>query len=173
MLVHCDIQSTTATNCCPVQELAYSISHTRPTDSFLSVYFPSCGAGHLSSVLIRSSFDWRDVKPTTRMQHDVVYEARPRSEVIRQGYLTKSPPLDGGATVFKKWQRRWVVFRCDDGNVNLQYFRGEKDVHGTPLGTVMLDDCTGVQKSMKHSHYKNIFAINTPSRDYFFSADSK
>ncbi|XP_062515577.1 uncharacterized protein LOC134191034 [Corticium candelabrum] len=107
------------------------------------------------------------------MQHDVVYEARPRSEVIRQGYLTKSPPLDGGATVFKKWQRRWVVFRCDDGNVNLQYFRGEKDVHGTPLGTVMLDDCTGVQKSMKHSHYKNIFAINTPSRDYFFSADSK
>eukprot|EP00118_Oscarella_pearsei_P009203 m.51514 g.51514 ORF g.51514 m.51514 type:complete len:398 (+) comp34155_c0_seq6:155-1348(+) len=101
----------------------------------------------------------------------VVYEQR-GTEIVRQGYLTKSPPLEKGAA-FKKWQRRWIVLRSDEGTLNLRYYKTEAGLTGMPLGTIMMDNCTGIQRDMKHSHYKNIFAVNTPEREYFFAADSK
>ncbi|XP_065191208.1 uncharacterized protein LOC135822385 [Sycon ciliatum] len=98
------------------------------------------------------------------------------TEVIKQGYLVKSPPLsETGSTTMKGWKRRWFILRNDHGKYSLQYFESEGSAAGgqQPKGTILLQDCTCVHSDMKHNKHRNVFGVAIPTRTYYMAAESQ
>eukprot|EP00051_Salpingoeca_urceolata_P009055 m.111059 g.111059 ORF g.111059 m.111059 type:complete len:469 (+) comp16096_c0_seq3:183-1589(+) len=69
-----------------------------------------------------------------------------QEEIIKEGYLTKSPPP--GA--LKGWKKRWFVLRKTPEGGLLDYYADEKAWQSaqSPKGTIELETCGSVEKSM-------------------------
>ena len=48
------------------------------------------------------------------------------TQIIKEGYLTKSPPLDVETLIRKRWRLRWFVLCYDNVEPTLYYFKNEK-----------------------------------------------
>ncbi len=56
----------------------------------------------------------------------------------------------------------------------LNYYHTEEEAYNSlPIKRVSLKDCCRVEIDLRHSNYKNIFAITLPERVYYFSAASQ
>jgi len=103
------------------------------------------------------------------------------NEVLHQGWLTKSPPLETRKQLFNqslitpKWRRRWFVLRqgAMPGQFLLHYYT---DPLARKLkGVIDLDQCeqvdTGLTYQSGRVSYKFMFDIKTPKRVYYLAAD--
>jgi len=104
-------------------------------------------------------------------------------EVVHQGWLTKSPPLETRRQLFNqslitpKWRRRWFVLRqgAMPGQFLLHYYT---DPQAKKLkGVIDLDQCeqvdTGLTYQSGRASYQFMFDIKTPKRVYYLAADSE
>ena len=48
------------------------------------------------------------------------------TRIIKEGYLTKSPPLDVETLIRKRWRLRWFVLCYVGAEPMLYYFKNEK-----------------------------------------------
>ena len=48
------------------------------------------------------------------------------THIIKEGYLTKSPPLDVETLIRKRWRLRWFVLCYIEDEPRLYYFKNEK-----------------------------------------------
>jgi len=103
----------------------------------------------------------------------------PVSEVLCEGWMVKSPPLETkpipGYSLFKaKWRRRWFVLQ--QGKVPRQYLLNyyTDDTKKRLKGTIPLDDCEQVEHGLvdRKGNYDYMFSINTRSRSYFLAVDT-
>lgn len=70
-------------------------------------------------------------------------------EVVKSGYLTKSPPE--GAPLMSQWRRRWFVL-CDsrrafplgERHIRLEYYQSEADARklADPKGSLTAHECS-------------------------------
>jgi len=105
----------------------------------------------------------------------------PGSEVLCEGWMVKSPPLETkphipGYSLFKaKWRRRWFVLQ--QGKLPRQYLLNyyQDDTKKKLKGTIALDDCEQVEHGLvdRKGNYDFMFSINTRSRSYFLAVDSR
>jgi len=104
----------------------------------------------------------------------------PGSEVLCEGWMVKSPPLETkpipGYSLFKaKWRRRWFVLQ--QGKLPRQYLLNyyTDDTKKRLKGTIPLDDCEQVEHGLvdRKGNYDYMFSINTRSRSYFLAVDSR
>eukprot|EP00117_Sycon_ciliatum_P010852 scpid100181/ scgid3684/ GRB2-associated-binding protein 4; GRB2-associated binder 2-like; GRB2-associated binder 4; GRB2-associated-binding protein 2-like; Growth factor receptor bound protein 2-associated protein 4 len=87
---------------------------------------------------------------------------------LLEGWLTKSPPSSG--TGLKRWRKRWVVLLQSKV---LEYY--EDDKKSKQKGSVNLEDCIAIRTDLTtgKNKGKNMFCVETPSRFYYFCAESK
>lgn len=85
-------------------------------------------------------------------------------EVLRKGWLIKSPPLDTGG--IKNWRKRY--FRLRSSKI-LEYYKSEG---GDLKGVINLEDCKSVNSDLFHKKYKYVFGIETHDRVYYLVASS-
>jgi len=113
----------------------------------------------------------------------------PEGDIVHEGWLTKSPPLQENKTQSKfnplftqtliqpKWRRRWFVLRqgAMPGQFLLQYFvdNSTKKLKGS----IDLDQCeqvdTGLTFEFGKVRYQYMFDIKTPKRVYYLAADTE
>lgn len=106
-----------------------------------------------------------------------------QAEVLHQGWLTKSPPLETRKQLFNqslitpKWRRRWFVLRqgAMPGQFLLHYYT---DPQARKLkGVIDLDQCEQVDTGLTYQSgkvsYQFMFDIKTPKRVYYLAADSE
>eukprot|EP00117_Sycon_ciliatum_P035665 scpid32335/ scgid26987/ GRB2-associated-binding protein 2; GRB2-associated binder 2; Growth factor receptor bound protein 2-associated protein 2; PH domain-containing adaptor molecule p97 len=103
-------------------------------------------------------------------------------EMVKTGYLTKSPPQSTTSISFKNWRRRWFVlldsskaFPLAPRQVRLEYYTDETSASHCekPKGVIDLRDCSGVVASAKEIRgHKNVFNVVTKRRCYHLSADT-
>ena len=99
-------------------------------------------------------------------------------EVVKNGYLTKSPP--DNKTAFHGWKKRYFilidstrVYPFAPRNIRIEYYTNfEESKSGNPLGLIELNSCSGVLKREQMKSHKNVFDIVTPTRVFHLSADS-
>lgn len=104
-------------------------------------------------------------------------------DILHQGWLTKSPPLETKKLLFNqslltpKWRRRWFILR--QGGMPhqflLQYYT---DQNAKKLkGTIDLDQCeqvdTGLSYQSGKDNYQHLFDIKTPRRVFYLAADTE
>jgi len=108
----------------------------------------------------------------------------PEGEVVHQGWLTKSPPLETKTRqlftqtlIQPKWRRRWFQLRqgAMPGQFVLQYY---VDQTGKKLkGSIDLDQCEQVDSGLTFEcgkiKFQYMFDIRTPRRVYYLAADSE
>lgn len=82
------------------------------------------------------------------------------TQMSKEGFLTK----EGGS--FKSWKKRWFILK--DGV--LSYYKGKGDTE--PLGTISLSTAGRIQVNSSKKK-ANVFEIPTPSRTYYFIADTE
>lgn len=86
-------------------------------------------------------------------------------EVIKKGWLVKSPPLEGGG--IKAWRKRYFMLRSSK---ILEYY---KSADGALLkGVINLEDCKTVHSDLSHKKYKFVFDVETKDRIYYLVAQS-
>eukprot|EP00118_Oscarella_pearsei_P009942 m.58808 g.58808 ORF g.58808 m.58808 type:complete len:576 (+) comp34833_c0_seq1:109-1836(+) len=102
-------------------------------------------------------------------------------EVLKRGYLTKSPPQ---RQALAKWKRRWcmlcdsrLVYPCAKPYVRLEYYEDETAALACkePKGAVdLLADQVKIETNSSSSSraHKHVFDIITTGRVYHMSADS-
>lgn len=103
------------------------------------------------------------------------------SEVVYQGWLTKSPPLETKKQIFKavtpKWRRRWFVLQqgAMPGQFLLHYYTDNSTKK--LKGTIDLDQCeqvdTGLTFESGKTRYQFMFDIKTPKRVFYLAADTE
>ena len=72
------------------------------------------------------------------------------------------------------WKKRWCIFVVTSNQPFLHYYHSEDEaMHGLPIKRVSLSNCSKVEINLKHSSFRNIFAIHLPERIYYFSAPSQ
>ena len=86
-------------------------------------------------------------------------------EILKKGWLVKSPPLEGGG--MKSWRKRWFCLRSSK---ILEYYKSE---NGDIKGVVNLEDCVSIHSALFHKKYKHVFDIQTRDRTYFLVASSQ
>ena len=99
-------------------------------------------------------------------------------EVVKSGYLTKSPP-DNKST-FYVWKKRYfilidslLVYPFAPRNIRIEYYPSfEESKSGNPLGLIELNSCSGVLNREQMKSHKHVFDIVTPTRVFHLSADS-
>lgn len=93
---------------------------------------------------------------------------------IKQGYLTKSPPLEKTKNIVAMWRRRWCILTVTGGELFLAYYQDESSSYQTtPIARVSLNSCNRVESNLHHKDRENVFAIHLPERVYYFSAPSR
>lgn len=110
---------------------------------------------------------------------DLDYEG----DVVHQGWLTKSPPLENRKQLFNqsliqpKWRRRWFVLRQGTmpGQFVLQYY---VDSQARKLkGTIDLDQCEQVDSGLTFEcgkiRFQFMFDIKTPRRVFYLAAEGE
>jgi len=116
----------------------------------------------------------------------------PEGDIVHEGWLTKSPPLQENKKESKKllfnplfsqtliqpkWRRRWFVLRqgAMPGQFLLQYFVDETT--RKLKGSIDLDQCEQVDTGLTFEYgkvrYQFMFDIKTPKRVYYLAADSE
>lgn len=116
----------------------------------------------------------------------------PEGDIVHEGWLTKSPPLQENRKESKKplfnplfnqtliqpkWRRRWFVLRqgAMPGQFLLQYFVDE--TAKKLKGSIDLDQCEQVDTGLTFEYgkvrYQYMFDIKTPKRVYYLAADSE
>jgi len=91
---------------------------------------------------------------------DAKHEAK-EGVPVKEGWLTKK------GNVVKNWKRRWFIMR---GTV-LSYYKKQKDSFSA--GEIMLKDSSHTECLADPLEGKTFcFSINTPTREFFISADS-
>jgi len=103
------------------------------------------------------------------------------SDIVFQGWLTKSPPLETKKQLFKavtpKWRRRWFVLQ--QGAMPAQFLLHYYTDHTARKlkGTIDLDQCeqvdTGLTFESGKTHYQYMFDIKTPKRVFYLAADTE
>lgn len=113
-------------------------------------------------------------------------------DIVHQGWLTKSPPLQENKKEYKKplfnplfsqsliqpkWRRRWFVLRqgAMPNQYLLQYF--VDDTTRKLKGSIDLDQCEQVDTGLTFEYgkvrYQYMFDIKTPKRVYYLAADTE
>ncbi|XP_003387588.1 PREDICTED: son of sevenless homolog 1-like isoform X2 [Amphimedon queenslandica] len=101
------------------------------------------------------------------------------NEIVKSGYLTKSPPLD--APSISQWRRRWFVLRDSirsyplaERYVRLEYYQNESEARklSDPKGIVNLTECYRVSGSVAVKGHKYVFDVCTKDRKYHLAADT-
>jgi len=106
-------------------------------------------------------------------------DPHPESEVLCEGWMVKSPPLDAKPTPYSlykpKWRRRWFVLQ--QGKLPRQYVLNYyvDDSKKRLKGTIPLDDCQQVEHGLvdRKGNYEYMFSINTSTRIYFLAVDTR
>lgn len=86
-------------------------------------------------------------------------------ELLKKGWLIKSPPLDSGR--IKNWRKRWF---CLLSSKVLEYHKSED---GDVKGVINLEDCKAVNSGLAHKKYKCVFDVETRDRTYYLVASSQ
>ncbi|CAB4064323.1 DOS [Lepeophtheirus salmonis] len=97
------------------------------------------------------------------------------SDIVHQGWLIKSPPLERQTNAFFKarWRRRWFVLVSgrDPGSYLLNYYTDNS--RRRLKGTIFLEECEQVDSGLSlENKYEFTFNIKTPKRVYYLASDS-
>eukprot|EP00117_Sycon_ciliatum_P012219 scpid38571/ scgid13373/ GRB2-associated-binding protein 2; GRB2-associated binder 2; Growth factor receptor bound protein 2-associated protein 2; pp100 len=91
--------------------------------------------------------------------------------IVKEGFLTKSPPTDdnGQPALLKQWKRRY--FRLYESKV-LEYYENDKPstLGKSPKGSVNLEDCFIMQEN--YTNHPMRISLSTKKRTYFMDAES-
>lgn len=101
-----------------------------------------------------------------------------RGEIVRSGYLIKSPP---DAQKIAQWKKRWfvladsrLVYPLADRYVRLEYYASEMEAKrlADPKGVIDLIGCTRVITREPIKGHRSVFDVCTADRVYHLAAES-
>jgi len=102
-----------------------------------------------------------------------------RGEIIKAGYLTKSPPEKSGRVA--QWHKRWfvladsrLVYPVAPRYVRLEYYQSEEEAKrlADPKGVIKLSECREIANRESIKGHKFVFDVCTHGRVYHLAAES-